>query len=175
MPTLPLIPLLTLLVGAAGTGTSIYEGIKSNEQASDARKAQQQALLQQQQSQAKQADLTKREAVLGAQGQAQQQTGGSLTDPGTTSFTDLLAGYPGYQGGGVSGGATPAIATTGIPGAPSSGGGATPNIADILATLRNGGESGSEGSGAGNISGGNWQVQPSTPQQWQELANPPLG
>jgi hypothetical protein len=171
-----LIPLISVIVGAAGVGTSIYEGVQSSDQASDAQKAQQQALLKQQQAQANQANLTKQEAVLGAQGQAQEQTGGSLTDPGTTAYTDLLAGYPGYQGNtGTSTGT--GVGPSGVGGTSSPAGtGSTPDIASILAALRNGGSDGGLGlsgpSGPGNLSGGNWQSQPATPQNQFELANP---
>ena len=174
-----LIPLISVIVGAAGVGTSIYEGA----QLSDAQKAQQQALLKQQQAQANQANLTKQEAVLGASGQEQSQTGGSLTDSGTSALTDLLAGYPGYQGGsGSSGTSGPGVApsaisgaSTGTPGSP--GGAGVPDISAILAMLRNGqgGAGGSFGSGPGNISGGNWQTPPAVPQQSFELSNSPLG
>ncbi len=178
MPT-ALLPLLSVIVGAAGVGTSIYEGVQSSNQASDAQKAQKAALLQQQQQQAAQADLTKREAVLGASGQEQQQTGGSLTDSGTAALTDLLAGYPGYQSGSSSGTSTgTGVGTSGVSGASSPGGtGSSPDIASILAALRNGGSGGGglglSGPGApGNLSGGNWQSQPATPQSQFELANP---
>jgi hypothetical protein len=168
--------LIAAAVGAAGVGTSVYEGVQSSDQASAAQKAQQQALAQQQQAQANQANLTKQEAVLGAQGQTQQQTGGSLTDSGTSALTDLLAGYPGYQGGsGTSTGTgvgTSDVGGTGSPG----GSGPTPDIASILAALRNNSGSGGPGLSApgtsGNIFGGNWQTQPATPQNQLELANP---
>jgi hypothetical protein len=172
-----LIPLISVIVGAAGVGTSIYEGVQSSDQASDAQKAQQQALLKQQQQQVAQADLTKREAVLGASGQEQQQTGGSLTDSGTAALTDLLAGYPGYQGGSGTStgtGVSPSTISGANTGTPGSAG--APDIASILAALRSGGGGsglGLSGPGApGNLSGGNWQSQPATPQNQFELANP---
>jgi hypothetical protein len=172
-----LIPLISVIVGAAGVGTSIYEGVQSSDQASDAQKAQQQALLKQQQAQANQANLTKQEAVLGAQGQSQEQTGGSLTDSGTAALTDLLAGYPGYQSGSGTSTGT-GVGSSGVSGAnagaPGSAG--SPDIASILAALRNGGGGsglGLSGPGApGNLSGGNWQSQPAVPQNQFELANP---
>ena len=183
-----LVPLISVIVGAAGVGTSIYEGVQSSNQASDTQKANQEALLKQQQSQANQANLTKQEAVLGAQGQSQEQTGGSLTDSGTAALTDLLAGYPGYQSGSAS---TPGTATTstgtGIApsaisgsnspgsGAPGSGSG-TPDIASILALLKGGSGSpfGGGSSSGSNISGGNWSPQPTQPQGHFELSNPVL-
>jgi hypothetical protein len=180
--------LIAAIVGGAGAaasiGTSIYEGDKSSDAQSAATTAEQQALTKQQQAQANQANLSKQEAVLGAQGQEQQQTGGSLTDSGTASLTDLLAGYPGYQGGGsgtsagtgsgtggVSGGATPTPSTGGA------GGTGAPDINAILAALRSGGSGSGGGTGSPglNLSGGNWQSQATQPQSWQELANPPLG
>ena len=181
----PFIPLIAAGVGAAGVGTSIYEGDKS----ANAAKAQQAALAKQQQAQANQANLTKQEAVLGAQGQAQEQTGGSLTDSGTAALTDLLAGYPGYQSGasgagsgtGADTGTTTASGTAppaSIPGNISGNASSTdPSsaVTQILAMLRNGGpNTGGFGSGQSTISGGNWQSQPTQPQAFQELANPPL-
>lgn len=169
-----LVPLLSVIVSAAGVGTSVYEGVKSSDQASDAQKAQQQALLKQQQQQAAQADLTKREAVLGASGQTQQQTGGSLTDSGTAALTDLLAGYPGYQGGSSTGTSTgTGVGTSGVSGSSSSGNtGSAPDIAAILTALRNGSGDGGFGPSPSSISGGNWQSQSATPQTQFELANP---
>jgi len=163
-------------VGAAGVGTSIYEGQKSSDASAAATAAQQQAAQQAQQAQANQANLTKQEAVLGAQGQAQQQTGGSLTDPGTASLTDLLAGYPGYQGGSsssVTGSGAGTGATTAATAA--TGAASTPDITSILAALRNGAVPGGLSSGGLNsLSGGNWQPPATQPQQYQQLANPPL-
>jgi hypothetical protein len=171
----PFIPLIAAGVGAAGVGTSIYEGIQSSDQNSADQAAQKAQLAQEQKAQANQANLTKQEAVLGAQGQSQEQTGGSLTDSGTAALTDLLAGYPGYQSGpGTSTGT--GVGSSGVSSAGSSGGGPTPDIASILAALRN--NSGGGGSGfstpgtSGNIFGGNWQTQPATPENQFELANP---
>ena len=79
-----------IAASAAGVGTSIYEGQANRSSTADNAKKSAQST-------AAQANLTKREAVLGQQGQAQQQTGGSLTDSGTAALTDLLAGYPGYS------------------------------------------------------------------------------
>jgi hypothetical protein len=171
--------LIAAAVGAAGVGTGVFESVKSGDENSANQAAQKAQLAQEQQSAATQANLTKQEAVLGAQGQAQQQTGGSLTDPGTTALTDLLAGYPGYQGGSSSGtgGTNPstAIAPTTLsgaqPGASGGGSGGGLDIAAILAALRGG--SGGSGSGT-NISGGNWQTSPAAPQSTFQLANPPL-
>jgi hypothetical protein len=168
--------------GLTATGVGAYEGVANRDAQSDAQKANQQALLKQQQSQANQANLTKQQAVLSQQGQAQQQTGGSLTDDGTTALTDLLAGYPGFQGGagtnsapGAGIGASGANGGTAAPAAAGSGGGTgTPDIAAILASLRGGGTGGQFGGGSGNLSGGNWQSQPSQPQSSFELSNPPL-
>jgi hypothetical protein len=174
--------LIAAAVGAAGVGTGVYESVHAGNVQNDAQKANQQALLKQQQSQANQANLTKQQAVLSQQGQAQQQTGGSLTDDGTTALTDLLAGYPGFQGGagtnsapGAGIGASGANGGTAAPAAAGSGGGTgTPDIAAILASLRGGGTGGQFGGGSGNLSGGNWQSQPSQPQSSFELSNPPL-
>ena len=177
----PFIPLIAAGAGVAGAGVGAYDANNASIDQNAAQKANADALLKQQQTQANQANLTKQEAVLGAQGQAQEQTGGSLTDSGTASLTDLLAGYPGYQSGsgsGVSGGAggssstAPAIAPTSL--SSTGGSGSTPDIAAILAALR-GGSSGVGGSGSGSISGGNWQFQPAQPQSQFELANPVIG
>lgn len=175
-----LLPLITILVSAAGVGTSIYEGVQSSDQNAANQAAQKAQLAQEQQAQANQANLTKQEAVLGAQGQAQQQTGGSLTDPGTSALTDLLAGYPGYQSGTNTNASTSTVSgigPSGVSGSGGSGTGGTPDIAGILAALR-GGAGGSDslsgGFGGGNLSGGNWQPPSSQPQPWQELSNPVL-
>ena len=86
----PFLPAITAGTAAAGLGLSAYTANNSSIDNANAQKNQAAALKQQQQQQATQADIAKKEAVMGAQGQAQQQTGGSLTDPGTTAFTDLL-------------------------------------------------------------------------------------
>ena len=165
---------------AAGTGTAIYEGDKNRDASAASTAAQKAALLQQQQTAANQANLSKQEAVLGAQGQSQQQTGGSLTDSGTASLTDLLAGYPGYQAG-TSGGSTGTSTGAGIGSSGVTDAQATPatgtagaggvDIASILAALRGQGGAGSTGPSS-SISGGNWQTQPAAPQNQFELANP---
>ena len=171
----PFLPLIAAGVSAAGIGTSIYEADKSSDANAAAQQANQQALLKQQQAQANQANLTKQEAVLGAQGQSQQQTGGSLTDAGTTALTDLLAGYPGYQNG--SSGATgtsPSAATANLPTTLGSGGDGASTVASILSALQGGGAT-SGFSGANSITGGNWQSQPTQAQSQFELSNPILG
>ena len=168
-----------IAAGVAGTGTAIYEGDKSRDASAAATASNAALVKQQQQTTANQANLAKQEAVLGAQGQSQQQTGGSLTDSGTSALTDLLAGYPGYQAGtagtsatstgssGVSGGTTGASTAT----AAGPGGDASSSVASILASLRGQGGAGSTGSSS-SISGGNWQTQPAQPQNQFELANP---
>ena len=177
MPAIvPFIPLIAAGVGLTSAGVGAYEANNASIDNSANQAFQKNQLLQQQQAQANQVNLSKQEAVLGASGQAQQQTGGSLTDSGTTAFTDLLAGYPGFQGGA---GGTPApgagTGTSGI-GTDTSGGGgaAAPNIAAILAALRGqgGGAGGASGAPTSSISGGNWQTQPAQPQTQFELANP---
>lgn len=177
-----ILPILSLIVSAAGAGVGAYEANDASINQRAAQAANQKALLQQQQAQTNQANLTKQEAVLGAQGQAQEQTGGSLTDSGTASLTDLLAGYPGYQSGSstntISGGNAPAttsaIAPTSLTNGGSSGAGPSDSVTAILAALRNAGGSGPGSSTTSSISGGNWQFQPTAPQPWQELSNPVL-
>lgn len=182
-----IVPFIPLIAAGATAGTSLYEAQDASANQASAQKQQQDALLKQQQTAANQANLTKQEAVLGAQGQTQQQTGGSLTDPGTAALTDLLAGYPGYQNGGTSGtgggtgtgNGTSTDAGVGASGVPGNSGSGTPDIASILAALRNGGSGlgggvGLGGPGGTNLSGGNWQTQPSQPSTYFELANPPL-
>jgi hypothetical protein len=169
--------LIAAAVGAAGVGTGLYESAKSSDQNAADQAAEKTALQQQQQAAANQANLSKQEAVLGAQGQAQQQTGGSLTDAGSTALTDLLAGYPGYQGGSsttTSGGTSTTSANPTIPTAGS--GSSTPDIAAILTALRGGGSGlgGGIGSPSSPLSGGNWQTQPAAPSTYFELANPPV-
>jgi hypothetical protein len=175
--------IIAAIAGTAGVGASIYGTVQGANNTASEEAANKAEMTQQQQAQANQANLSKQEAVLGAQGQTQAQTGGSLTDSGTAALTDLLAGYPGYQSGSASPssggtGTTPsassAIAPTSLsPGG--GGGGGTPDIAAILAALRNGGSGGFGGPGGSSISGGNWQSQPAQPQPWQELSNPVLG
>lgn len=177
-----------IAAGLTGAGVTAYEGVANRNAQSDAQKSSQDALLQQQQAAANQANLTKQQAILGAQGQAQSQTGGSLTDDGTSALTGLLAGYPGYQSGanagaGASTSTGTGVGSSGVPGSASApttpegtGATGTPDIAAILAALRGGGAGGQFGSGSGSsISGGNWQTQPATPQSNFQLANPPLG
>ncbi len=176
-----LIPLLTLITGVASAGVGAYESHDASINQSAAQKANADALKQQQQAQANQANLTKQEAVRSAQGQAQSQTGGSLTDSGTSALTDLLAGYPGFQGSssstGTSANANTSVGTgiepSGIQGAGSTGNSGAPDIAALLAKLQNGsGGNNFGGGGLGSISGGNWQSQPSAPQGHFELSNP---
>ena len=177
--------LISAAVGLAGTGVGAYEANNASVDSSANQAFQKNQLAQQQQAQATQANLSKQEAVLGASGQTQQQTGGSLTDPGTSALTDLLAGYPGYQSGsggtgtgttsgaGTATSATPGPSPSGVStDGSASGGAAAPNIAAILAALRGQG-GGAGGAGApSSISGGNWQSQPAAPQSQFELANP---
>jgi hypothetical protein len=54
-------------------------------------------IQKQEQAQAAQTALNQKEATLQQQGNAQEQTGGSLTDAGTTAFINTLAGTPGYN------------------------------------------------------------------------------
>ena len=164
-----------IAAGAAGTGTAIYEGDKNRDASAAATTAQQTALLKQQQSQANQANLSKQEEVMGAQGQSQQQTGGSLTDDGTSAMTALLAGYPGYQAGASGSGTSTGagIGSSGVSGsAPAAGSTGTPDIAALLKTLSSGAGGGLGSNSPSSISGGNWQTQPSAPQSSFELANP---
>lgn len=175
--------LIAAIAGLAGTGVGAYESHDAGINQAAAQKNNADALKAQQQAQANQASLTKQEAVLGAQGQAQAQTGGSLTDSGTSALTDLLAGYPGFQSGSPGTGATPntsvgtGIGSSGVPVATeATGAGAgTPDIAALLAKLRSGTSNGNSGGGGlGSISGGNWQFQSSAPQGHFELSNPVL-
>lgn len=164
--------LIAALVGAAGVTSGIVGQVDSSKQNAADQAANRAQLTQEQQAQANQANLTKQEAVLGATGQAQAQTGGSLTDSGTASLTDLLAGYPGYQAGnGTSTGTGVAPSTiAGGTTAPAPNAPGTPDITSILATLRGGSAPGS--GSPSSISGGNWQTQPAQPQTQFELANP---
>lgn len=181
-----IVPFIPLIAAGATAGVGIGSIVSSDNNTASNQAAQKAQLTQEQQAQANQANLSKQEAVLGAQGQSQAQTGGSLTDSGTAALTDLLAGYPGYQSGSTgstSGGAGPSSASAITPTSLGSGGGAGGNdpssaVTAILAALRNGGAGGlggSGGPGTGSISGGNWQSQPPQPQPWQELSNPVLG
>ena len=170
--------LIAAVAGLAGTGVGAYEAHDASINQSAAQKASQDALVKSQQAQANQANLTKQEAVLSAQGQAQQQTGGSLTDQGTSAFTDILAGYPGFQGAPSTSTGTGVGASgtgTSTPGSGSS----TPDINAILAALRNGGTGGAgataPGSSGLNLSGGNWQTQAPAPQGSFDLSNPVIG
>ncbi len=177
---MPPVIIAAAIAAAATAGTTAYEAHNSDIDEADAAANQKSAT----QAAANQANLTKQEAVAGAQGQAQQQTGGSLTDAGTASITNLLAGYPGYQGG-ISGGAGTSTGTgigaSGVSGSGGAGAG-QPDISSILSTLLNNGGTGGSGAGSNlagglnsNLSGGNWQSPSNAPQQYQELANPPLG
>ena len=68
--------LISAAVGAAGVGAGIFGTVENADQQAANRAAQQAQLTQEQQAQANQANLSKQEAVLGASGQAQEQTGG---------------------------------------------------------------------------------------------------
>ena len=164
-----------IAAGVAGTGTAIYEGDKSRDASAAATASNAALVKQEQQTTANQANLAKQEAVLGAQGQSQQQTGGSLTDSGTSALTDLLAGYPGYQAGASGSGTSTGagIGSSGVSGsAPAAGSTGTPDIAALLKTLSSGAGGGLGSNSPSSISGGNWQTQPSAPQSRFELANP---
>ena len=140
-----------IAAGLTGAGVGAYDANNASIDSNAAQQASKDATLKAQQTAANQADLTKKEAVLGAQGQTQQQTGGSLTDSGTSALTDLLAGYPGYQGGTSSSAATSTGTGTGVGGSGVSGNTSSatsagaPNIAAILAALRGQGGAGSAG------------------------------
>ena len=178
--------LIAAVAGLAGTGVGAYESHDASINQAASQKANAEALTKQQQADANQANLTKQQAVLGAQGQAQSQTGGSLTDSGTAALTDLLAGYPGFQSGSSTGtGTTTSAATStgtgvgssGVSGDTASGANSANglDIAALLAKLQNGSGSGNFGGGGlGSISGGNWQPQSSAPQGHFELSNPVL-
>jgi hypothetical protein len=185
MPAIvPFIPLIIGGLGAAGAGVGAYEANNASiDQAASQKQSeafQQQSNQQQQQAAANQANLTKQEAVMGAQGQSQAQTGGSLTDSGTAALTDLLAGYPGYQGGtsSISSGAGTStgagIGSSGVSDSSTTGSSAgTPDIAAILSALRNNSGGGKFGSSSpSTLSGGNWQTQLPAPQSTFELSNP---
>ena len=168
--------LIAAAVGLAGTGVGAYEANNASIDNSAAQKHNADALLKQQQTAANQANLSKQEAVMGAQGQSQQQTGGSLTDDGTSAMTALLAGYPGYQGGTSSTAGTSTgsgIGNSGVSGsAPAAGSTGTPDIAALLKTLSSGAGGGFGSNSPSSISGGNWQTQPAAPQSSFELSNP---
>lgn len=153
-------PWLTAAAAAATIGGTAYSVVNSEENSSNNSQqlAQQEKQIQQQQ--ANQQNLQKQEAVLGTQGQAQAQTGGSLTDSGFQSFVDQLSGYPGSGGGSTQPQAASTAAQT-----PqfSSGAQAQPDISKILAALTGGGD---------QISGGSNGQQPPAPQSFFELANP---
>ena len=172
-----ILPFLPLIIGGITAGVGAYDANNASIDQNAAQQANAKALTQEQTAAANQANLTKQEAVLGAQGQAQEQTGGSLTDAGTASITDLLAGYPGFQGGSVSGSGSTAQNGAGT----ASTSGSTPNIAAILQALQNGGRnsgsslSGGFGSSGNSLSGGNWQTPPTPPQGQFELASSVLG
>ena len=170
-----ILPFLPLIIGATTAGVGAYEANNASIDQSAAQQASQTATTQAQQAAANQANLTKQEAVLGTQGQTQQQTGGSLTDPGTTALTDLLAGYPGYQNGSSSAtGTAPSAATANAATTLGSGGDGSSTVASILSALQGGGAT-SGFSGANSITGGNWQSQPTQAQSQFELSNPILG
>ena len=133
--------LLALIPALIKAGTTAYGAVESNNQRGDAA-AQ---LKQQQQSQANQQSLQRQQAINAQRGNAQAQTGGSLTDAGTQSFLDQLAGFPGFSGS--------TTQTTA---------GGQPDISSILATLTG---------GQGSISGGS-TVQPQTQQGQFGLSAP---
>jgi hypothetical protein len=166
MPVIGIPWAIAAAIGAlAGGGATVGEDIYSNLNKPNTAAQEQQA----QQAQANQAALTKQEAVLGQQGNAQAQTGGSLTAPGTENFVSQLAGYPGYSSStpSPSGGSPGASSPSGT--APGAG---TPQIAALLQQLQ-----GSGGSAGQNISGGGGQPsgQQAPETGFFELSRNPLG
>lgn len=170
---MPFIPILTAIAAVAGlgaTGYSLYESTQNNptEQAQNAAKIEQQAAAQQ-------AAQQRTQSVLANQGNAQQATGGSLTDAGTASFINTLAGYGGSGGNAGTGTGTSAAAvsnpfaatldTLGAPGGAASG----TNFADILRQLT---QAQGGASSPGNISGGYQSQQSPAGDLRFELATP---
>ena len=124
------------------------------------------AIDAQQQAQANQQALQKKEAIVASQGQGQAQVGGSLTDTGFNEFISQLAGYPGYYGSSAAGQNGPGTQTTASQQTQNQQGG-SPDVMSALKTLGV-----NQQPGQGQISGGNWPSTPTVPQQWFELSNP---
>lgn len=154
---LPLI--LSAVSAATAVGEGIYQGVEQSNAQSDAAAAAKRA----QQAQANQAALAKQQAITATQGQAQAQTGGSLTDTGFQDFAAQLAGYPGAGNTGTQSTAQQVNTSQQTQNAQTGG----QDITSLLKQL--------QGGQGGNISGGSGSGQPPSPQQGFQLANPFVG
>lgn len=143
------IAIASLAATGATTGYEIASAPKSG--------VDENALKAQQQAQANQQKLQNEQRITASQGQAQAQTGGSLTDTGFQDFAAQLAGLPGYGG-------TAAAAKTATTAGVNNTGQPQVDMQSILAQLGQG--------GGGNITGGSGTQQTAAPQQFFELSSP---
>lgn len=135
-----LVPLITGVGAATGIGSTIYNLTQNSGSSNSAAQTAAQSAAQQQ---AAQTSLNQKEAIIANEGQAQSQTGGSLTSTGNATLASLLGGAPtsgsnlnsilaslGQRGGTVTPGPISGGATT--PGQQQQAPG-TLNLSDLLA------------------------------------------
>lgn len=141
----PFIPLIAAAATATVTGVEIANQPNPNAQIN----AQEKLLQQQQLQTTQQNELAEQKAIQATLGNAQGQSGGSLTQPGLLGLGASIAGLPGdvgnssgqtalndYLGLGPSGvpaASGPGTSPGGVGGG--GGGGAAPNITDLIQKL----------------------------------------
>ena len=125
-----ILPFISLIAAGVGAGTSLYEGSKTRDAASDQSKQQAQLALEQRNQAQQQESLQNQQLKMRAGGQAQAQSGGNLADPQMDALRDLIAGVPSNSSGipsTISGGsATPGLTNEGP------GGGLSPAIQSLF-------------------------------------------
>lgn len=95
--TLP--EIIGISTGLVGAGSAAYSGYEAAQQPGENAALQNSAALSQQQIAAQQAGTQKQQAINAQVANADQQTGGSLSQPGLANLSSLLAGYGGQAGG----------------------------------------------------------------------------
>lgn len=86
------------IVGATGTGVSLYEGSQQSGQAQKAMQQQQQQAQDAEKKQEQQSLLSRQQAFRQLGPDVQSQVGGSLTPESFSSIVAALAGDPGHAG-----------------------------------------------------------------------------
>jgi hypothetical protein len=131
MPPAIAVAIASLVATAGAASYEGYENAQAPGQQAQASSNAQQAAAQQA---AQQSYLQKQQGINAQVANADQQTGGSLTDPGLTNLTSLLAGYGGQSAG------QPASGTPGLQSLTQlNPGGSGPGLQDALSSLTSGG------------------------------------
>lgn len=157
MPDLGITEILAIASLALGAGSTAYSLKTQSDAGGGPSASQNQAAQAASQAQAAQAAAQKQQAINASLGNAQERTGGSLSDSGLTNLATLLAGYGGQTGGAAPSGATPSSSTSSGPG-----------LQDALTQLTSG-----SGSTPSNFTGGGSAPTPDTPGS--QLSNPFAG